>query len=158
MKRFQFRLDPVLRVRRHRLDRQRVELASALAQLVRSEREEGALGRELREAEAALRTRLEGGVDGASLALALDASGRLRFRHRVCENARERAETDVAEARRRVAEAHRGVRALERLRERRRDEHQREAARREQHELEEAAQLAAGGAQPEAAFRWGGRS
>ncbi|MGH0033703.1 MAG: flagellar export protein FliJ [Myxococcota bacterium] len=144
MRRFRFRLDPVLRLRAHRLERRRLELASAQEELTAVEREVDAIGSALRAAFGAVDGRLQEGVDAGALSSALRSTDLLRARLADCERRRSEAEARVREARERAAGAHAALRALERLRERRLVEHRKAAARGEQRELEEAARLCDG--------------
>ncbi len=139
---FRFRLEPVLRLREHRLDRCRHDLAAAVERLAEVEREERAIAAALQAAQDALGRRIQAGVDGGSLAASLDAVDGLRGRYRACARARIDAEHGIGEARSRVAEGHRDVRVLEKLREREREAFRREADRVAQQRLEEAARLA----------------
>ena len=143
MKSFEFRLDPVIRLRAHGLDRCRLELAAALGRREDALREVSALEQELRVSNGALEERLGAGIEGGTLSVALRAADQLRTRLERCERARHRSVVDVERARRRVAEAHAGLRALEHLREKRLHEYQRELSRRESREMDEVAQLVA---------------
>ena len=139
MKRFEFRLESVLRLRRFELDRARALLASLererarRAEAARVEQSRLAVGQTLLDEETAA------GHDGERIALRADAvtAGRCRLGH--AERRIEELEAPLAEARRRVAHAHARVRSLERLEEEAEARHRREGLAAEQAEIEELA-------------------
>lgn len=139
MKRFVFRLESVLRLRRHELDRARRRLAEVEAETTRRRtrvdeaRTRLAAGQRLLEADAAA------GVDGDRLGLRAQGVilGRLDL------GRAERALADLMPvleaARAAVREAHARVESLDRLRERRAEAHRRENEAIEQAMLEDLA-------------------
>ncbi len=143
MRRFRFRLERVLRLRRQHLREERVQLAAASRALLAAE---AALQR-AEATRAGLLARLAARVTGPSTASAaepqpelaalvrwLDETGRRRD-HWAIE--RERAQQAQAARREQVIKAHRDVRVLELLRERRRLAHARAAEREERIALDE---------------------
>ena len=139
MKRFAFRLESVLRVRRFELERARVQLTALETErarresLVRGEVERLAKGRAVLDAET------ESGADGERLALRADALASGRYRLARAERSVADMLEPVTEARRRVHHAYARVRSLERLREDAQDKHRREGEAAEQSALEELA-------------------
>ncbi len=139
MNRFQFRLDPVLRVRGHELERLRAALQAAEAR-VRQAAEELRAGRARAEQNAhELGARSRTGLRAGELEVAQRGARRLYEQVRASERALAAAEARVPRARALVREAHGRVRALELLRERALAAWQREGQRREQAELDEVA-------------------
>lgn len=161
MKRFRFRPERILRLRRQILEIERAELGRALQELEaarqareRSHRAVNRLSEGLFRTVAATggRGTWDGGgvaspdgsgADGASqvagyLVLLADASRRLRHWDEQLAAAQQRVERQ----RSRVVEAHRAVRVLERLRERKWAEYRREQEREEGRHLDEAGSAA----------------
>lgn len=137
MRGFRFRLEPVLGLRRHELERRRLELGRARVGLRTAVRVRHQADDALRGGQALRAERVARGV----------SAGELRDLERAVEHVlgeRARAEASVRAAEARVAQAlgavtsaRREVRALEILREKALAEHRRELARREQAELDE---------------------
>ena len=139
MKRFRFRLESVLRLRRFELDRARAQLA-ALEGERRSRLE--ALRVEhawLDEGQRLLDEETSAGHDGERIAMRADAVTAGRFRVGLAERRAQELDAPIAEARRRVAHTHARVRSLERLEEEAAATHRREGLSAEQAELEELA-------------------
>jgi flagellar FliJ protein len=137
VRRFQFRLDPVLRVRTHELERRRTELRAAEAR-AREAAEELRTARARAEARASeLGARSREGLRAGELELAQRGARRLYQQVRAGERALAAAEARGPRARGQVREAHGRVRALELLRERALAAWVREGQRREQAELDE---------------------
>ncbi len=139
MKRFQFRLESVLRIRRFEFDRARTQLARLEEErarreaVVRGEADRLARGRSLLEAE------VQQGADGETIALRHDAVTAGRYRVAQAERAVEEMLEPIAAARRRLHHARARVRSLERLEEEAAARHHREGLAAEQAELEELA-------------------
>jgi flagellar FliJ protein len=137
MKRFQFRLEGLLRVRRFELDRARSQWAAIerewtrRAALADEERRRVASGQQMLERAAA------DGNDGEQVGLRADAVTAGRFRMLQAQQAVDALSGPREEARRRVDHAHARVRSLERLEEKAEAEHRRLALAAEQAELEE---------------------
>jgi len=139
MKRFQFRLESVLRVRQFEFDRTRAQLARLEEERarregrVRDEVDRLTRGRDL------LEHAVREGTDGEGIALRHDAitAGRYRLAH--AESAVEELLEPIAEVRRRLHHARSRVRSLERLKEDAAEKHHREGLAAEQAELEELA-------------------
>ena len=139
MKRFQFRLESVLRVRQFEFDRTRAQLARLEEERarregrVRDEVDRLARGRDL------LEKAVREGADGEGVALRHDAVTAGRYRLAQVERAVEELREPIAEARRRLHHARSRVRSLERLKEDAAEQHHREGLAAEQAELEELA-------------------
>lgn len=139
MRRFQFRLASVVRLRSFELERARAQLARVEAErgrrvsVAREETERVARGKTLLDAE----TRQ--GATGDRLAMRADgvAAGRLRLAE--AERAVAQLDPVVAEARRRVARAHARLKSLERLEAEQARRHRQAAEAVEQAEIEELA-------------------
>lgn len=139
MKRFKFRLESVLRLRRFELDRARAGLASLERERAQREAAVRTERSRLETGQALLEEATAAGRDGERIAMRADAvtAGRFRLGHakRRCEE----LEAPIGEARRRVAHAHSRVRSLERLEEEAEATHRREGLAAEQAEIEELA-------------------
>ena len=142
MRRFRFRLERVLRLRRQWLRQERAQMAAALRALQAAEascRQAHQARQRVLEATAA---RLwedgrVGRLDGHELAETVGVLEELSRRGAYWALERARAEKEAEERRARVVEAHKKVRVLELLKERRRMEHLREAEREERAVLDE---------------------
>jgi flagellar FliJ protein len=137
---FRFRLQSLLDLRRTERDRRRQELAQALAaeQILQDhrrklEQEAALMSRWAREATLPGEVRVESLLEGARYGLILAAQ-----RQTLATQFAQLAE-EIEARRQRLVEADRQVKALERLRERRLDEHARQLAAREVQALDEAA-------------------
>lgn len=143
MRRFRFRLERVLRMRRQWLRQERAQMAAALRALQTAEascRWADQARQRLLEAMAA-RFYEDGHVrriDGQRLAETVGVLEELGRRGAYWAVERARAEEAAGEQRARVVEAHKNVRVLELLKERRRNEHLRETEREERAALDEA--------------------
>lgn len=139
MKRFVFRLESVLRVRRFELDRTVGDLARLEAE--RRRREDLVRGEvtRLAQGQAYLAAEAEQGADGERLQLRSDAVTSGRYRLARVERSVEDLSAPISEARRRVEHARARVRSLERLKENAAEAHHREGIAAEQAELEELA-------------------
>lgn len=140
MRRFTFRPERILRLRRQVLQAERARLGQAMTRLKLARQALDDSRRAWDGVSAALFARLQTGspVSGAQLGdhLVLLVEARRRERHwgeQVAE-----AGQAVEAQRRRVVQAHRAVRVLERLRERRLAQYRREAEREEMKVLDEA--------------------
>ncbi len=139
MKGFRFRLDPVLGVRRHELERERLGLADSERHLADARQRSVRASARVDGISADQARRAAGG-----LAAPLFAAGRAGLARSLAERRRARelervASQRVLAQRQRVAEAHRAVRALEILREKALVRGRREGERREQRDLDEVA-------------------
>ncbi len=139
MKGFQFRLEPVLRVRRHALEQCRLALAKARRALREALATRSACDAVLREAQAICADRMAQGLPGGELRERRNALAHALGELAQAEAAAVAAEQQVTAALAAVTHARREVRALEILREKALTEYRREAARREQAELDEVA-------------------
>jgi len=137
MKGFRFRLDPVLRVRRHRLDQQRQALARARAALRGAEALAARTRACFAEAGETLAARMAAGLPAGELAGLQRRIEAWASESRRAAGAVTAARDAVARAVGAVLEAHREVRVLEGLREKRLAVWQQDLARREQAELDE---------------------
>lgn len=144
MKGFRFRLQRVLDVRRHRLEEARRTLARARQRLDVLATELRALEAQSRRAAEEMRAELARGLAAGKLAARQEGIYCLRedAEQRTRETEAARAELDAA--RLRVIEAQRGVRTLERLRERALAAYRVGCERLERRELDEAGSLAWG--------------
>ena len=139
MKRFQFRLESVLRIRRFEFDRTRVQLArleeerARRESRVRDEVDRLAQGRDL------LEHAVREGTDGEGIALRHDAITAGRYRLAQAQRAVEELLEPIAEVRRRLHHDRSRVRSLEHLKEDAAERHHREGLAAEQAELEELA-------------------
>lgn len=139
MKRFSFRLESVLRVRRFELDRARTELARLETERQRRQdvvRNEAAC---VVEGQTLLAAEADQGADGERIAMRADAVTAGRYRLARAERAVEDLAGSLTEARRRVHHARARVRSLERLEEEAAAAHERAERAAEQAELEELA-------------------
>ncbi len=139
MRRFTFRLDPVIRVRSHELEGARRELAKGLAVLQAHERALVSAKSQVARAGARLVDRARSGISAGEFALADRA---IVAGYRVVdasERELRQAEERVARLRGRVAEAHTRLRGLELMRERALAEHEARERRQVQEELDEIA-------------------
>jgi flagellar FliJ protein len=139
MKGFQFRLEPVLRLRRHGLDRRRLDLARARVSLRAATRLRGALADALRAAQERRAVRMAEGLRAGELRELQHGVEHLLGEVSRADAAVRAAESAATQALAGVTEARRSVRALEILREKALAEHRRELERREQAELDEVA-------------------
>lgn len=137
MKQFQFRLDPVLRLRETRLDSERRLLQQIVGEQQRLKQEQERLGRERAEAGKFLQ-RVPGGAGAVELRAFSGFLLGLRARGTAIRERMEMAAKMAAEQRQRVLAAEREVRLLTKMRERKWTEWRREWDR----ELETAAQEA----------------
>jgi flagellar FliJ protein len=138
MKRFQFTLDPALRLRRRREEEAQVALAERQRSLVREEAQLAELRRDLRRHEQARADLQRRALDVSALVDA-DRYGDALYRALLLQEERVHAAAEAVEAAR--AQLHRcrvDRETLERLRERRLEDHRREALREEQEALDEA--------------------
>jgi flagellar export protein FliJ len=139
MKRFQFRLEGLMRVRRFELDRVRNQLAvierewTRRAGLLKGEQAR------LEAGQALLKRAASHGSDGEEVAMRADAITAGRFRVARAQRALEDLNAPLVEARRRVDHALSRVRSLERLEEKAETEHRRLELKAEQAQLEELA-------------------
>lgn len=140
MRRFSFRPERILRLRCQTLQAERARLGQAVGRLQAARQARDESRKACDGVTAALHAQLGSGrpVSGAQLGghLVLLAETRRRWQHwgeQVAE-----AEQTVEAQRRRVVEAHRAVRVLERLRERRLAEYRRQVEREEMKVLDEA--------------------
>jgi len=139
MKRFRFRLESVLRVRRIELDRARGEFAASAE---RSRMLGARADRERAEAERALAQIGEGAARGLAardVALAAQAAEHGFQQRAATERALSEERKRGAELRRELIGAEARVRGLERLRERAFEDHRSEWLREQQRDLDEAA-------------------
>ncbi len=139
MRRFRFRLDPVIRLRGFDLDRCRREMAIVEGELTNAVRAVDAARSDVEQASARLVERAREGVPAGDITVeqqALDAG------YRAMEVSRQRV-VDVRETlmsvRGEVAAAHAKLRSLELLRDRAFESHKRAELRLEQRELDEVA-------------------
>lgn len=137
MRAFRFRLQRILDLRLHHLERARVELAAARRTL-----EARAVDRREAEQRAsiasdALRIALDRGLEAGELVARQEGIERLRAEVAASRQAWEEALRELDRARARVMEAQRSARVLERLRDRALAAHRQELARREQRILDE---------------------
>lgn len=139
MKRFAFRLDSVLRVRRFELERARAQLAALESERLRREELARVEWARLVEGRKLLEAETREGADGERLGLRADAVSAGRYRFAQAERAVAELTEPLAEARRRVRHAHARARSLERLREEAEQTHRREGLAAEQAEIEELA-------------------
>lgn len=139
MKRFHFRLESVLRVRRFEFDRTRAQLArleeerARRESTLRHEVDRLVQGRDL------LEHAVREGTDGEGIALRHDAITAGRYRLAQAQSAVEELLEPIAEVRRRLHHARSRVRSLERLKEDAAEKHHHEGLAAEQAELEELA-------------------
>ncbi len=139
MKRFRFRLEGLLRVRRFELERARMQLAAIEGERARRVTVLQGEQARLEAGQRLLGLETSAGSDGEQIALRADAVTAGRFRVARAGRAVEDLRAPLAEARRRVDHAHSRVRSLERLEEKAEAEHRRLALAAEQAELEELA-------------------
>ncbi len=141
MRGFRFRLETVLRVRRHVLERARVDAAQARIRADAAARTARERADDARRDAERLRDLLVEGIATPWLpVLQADALRAVRSA-RNAEQVHAGAEQSVTACGQRAIEAHARVRALERLRERALAAHRLDVGRREQRELEELARL-----------------
>ena len=145
MKRFRFRLDTVLGVRRHELTLKRAELSRAQVEAQRIAKWLAQVGERAEQGSTTLHALAQAGIPAGEFAagyrgaaVLLRAIGEVRTRET-------EALAAVGRARQAVLQAHTRVRALEKLRERAQLEYNREAARIEQAEFDEIAARRSGG-------------
>lgn len=140
MKRFQFRLESLLRLRRHERDLRRQELGQVVQAVSTLERQK--LGIERRRHAELMLLRETTGPGSLDVDRILDARrfvGLLQARSRMAESQREALEQEIEQRRAATVEADRAVRALEKLRQRRWLRHRQDAQREENRQLDEAA-------------------
>ncbi|WP_324717723.1 flagellar FliJ family protein [Carboxydochorda subterranea] len=143
MKRFRFRMERILRLRRQSLDVERTKMAEAL-RLEQAAQQAYAAGEERRVrylaalSESVAASAPGSGVEGAVLAERLGVLAELSRRRAYWDVQRVEARRQVEKQRAMVVEAHRAVRVLELLRDRRRAEYLRQLERDEQALLDEA--------------------
>ncbi|MEW6047018.1 MAG: hypothetical protein AB1609_11130 [Bacillota bacterium] len=143
MKRFRFRLERILGLRRQTVQLERIRMAEAIG-LLRAAEVALEAARRARSAQLVATGELlrrageVESVDGAVLARELVLRAELERRTAFWSGRRAQASKAADEQRARVVEAHRGVRALEILRARRRAEYLKEAEREERLILDEA--------------------
>jgi flagellar FliJ protein len=139
MKGFQFRLEPVLRVREFSLERARLRLAEEIVTHERATAEEAEADQIARTTEQALDARLAEGVEAAEVRAAATALADRRLRWQAAIGCTAAARVRVEEARDCVRAAHAASRMLEILREKAYALWQAEWRRSEQRELDEVA-------------------
>jgi flagellar export protein FliJ len=139
MKRFRFRLDTVLKVRRHELTLKRTDLSRAQAEVRRLAEWLVELGKRAQQGSIQLYERARAGMSAGEFAAGYRGATAI---HQTIGDARtEEAAARVEVDRRRegVLDAHARVRTLEKLRERAQLEYSQHASRIEQAELDEIA-------------------
>ena len=141
MRGFRFRLDAVLHVREHELERRRVTLGEVLTLEARARRRSDADTASLVEAERTFSARIERGSSGGEVASAARAVLRLAARSNARQGEVATLEAKVSASREAVRGAHARVRGLEILRMRALTAHRNELERRERIELDEAGLL-----------------
>lgn len=139
MKRFEFRLESVLRIRNFELDRARIHLAKVEQERRRRAAVVADFARRLVEGRALLEAETNEGADAHRLVMRAEAISAGRFRLARAERSLGELAETLNQARRRVKHAFARARSLERLREQAEDTHKREGLAFEQSELEELA-------------------
>ena len=139
MNKFKFRLDSVLKLRGHQLRMRQRELALALSDLesIEIEIERGRV--QAAEAAASYLSRAKEGVQSERLGLHQQGVEETFWIFRRNEKNLAEANVVIDGARGKVAEAHKGVRALELLREKAEEAHRAEELKEEIRELDETA-------------------
>lgn len=130
MSRFRFALEAVLKVRRHRLERERIALADAQRRCAELERLEGETRRDLVTVAQGVEQRTRQGIPGGELAVWSEQSDRLRVEAGERRERAVQAGDLVDHLAGEVRGAHADVRALEVLRERRSTAHKTHTRRR----------------------------
>jgi len=143
MKKFRFRLDPVVAVRRFELDRARAELGEAERAAVKADERHQAWRARRSSSGEALAESVADGVRAGGLHSAAAALAGLGQRVVEAAAGLVEARTSVAARREGALAARTRLRALERLRERAAVAHRRDEARREQRDLDEIGALRA---------------
>ena len=142
MKRFSFRLDGLLKIRRFELDRAAAALNEVEAERSRRQEKVDQAEAKLEQGRVFLAEDAAAGADGEYLAMRADGISSGRF---ACLSA-QRSLNELAEqlriTRERVARARVGVRSIERLREKKETAHRQDALAEEQSEIEELARTA----------------
>lgn len=136
MRRFEFRLESVLRIRRFELERERARMLRLEAEWRRRDSRARELAARVEQGEERLGRIMEGGMDGRRIGghAAGLASG--RFHRAQAEAARDHLVPQLESARERTREASVRVRSLEKLEARRAIAHLEEERRLEQRELD----------------------
>jgi flagellar export protein FliJ len=144
MPEFQFRLSPLLTVRRRQRELRQTELADALGAGDRLEAQRAAVESELRDQHSRTRAgTAPGRIDAASLGTAGRYESELRTRLAALATEQVRMAAEIEQARQTLIEADRDVRALEKLRDRRFEEFQSDQRRAERALLDEMSLTAA---------------
>jgi len=138
--RLRARLDRLLRLRTHELDRSRRELEQACETCEAANRRMAKALEQARELDAELGRELEQGLPGLSVRAGGGAGAASHDAARTASDGHTRAADQEATARERVVEALKRVRGLEILKSRRQRTESRDAERRRQHELDEIGQ------------------
>lgn len=139
MKRFRFRLDPLLRLRNHELDQCRMQLGQALSEVERALERTKKVRRNAQEGSALIARWSQQGVTPPELAAGQLGTFDLYREIKSCEAGEAVVREAVAQARSRVVEAQTRLRTVEILKERALAEHRAETMRVEQAELDEVA-------------------
>lgn len=139
MKAFQFRLDPLLRLRRHRFDSHRRELEAARRRAFEIADEVRRVRNQAQSAQRSLSERASLGVSAPTFGMVQQGTMALFGRVRGLEREAREASARVAAVRKRVIDAQREMRVVETLRERAHEAHRKENARVEQLQLDELA-------------------
>lgn len=139
MKRFRFRLDPLLRLRNHELDQCRMQLGRAQSEVERALDRTKKVRVNAQEGSALISRWAQQGVTAPELAAGQLGTFDLYREIKSCEAGEAVVREAVSQARERVVEARTRVRTVEILKERALAEHRAEASRVEQAELDELA-------------------
>ncbi len=139
MRRFVFRLDAVLRLRRFELARARARLRVLQAEWSRREARVREAHARVGHGETILREAMQRGIDGRRLGLHAAGLASGRFERAQAEANRDRLTPDLEAQRREVEQAHIRMRSLEKLSERRASVHAARERRLDQSELDELA-------------------
>lgn len=139
MRRFVFRLEAVLRLRRFELARARARLGVLQAEWTRRETRVREAHMRVEHGETRLREEMEQGVDGRRLGLHAAGLASGRFERAQAEANRDRLTPELEAQRSQVEQARIRIRSLEKLSERRASAHAARARRLDQAELDELA-------------------